>query len=543
MRLQNRYEIIQELGEGGFGKAFIAEDTQMPSHRKCVIKQLKPISNNPNIYQIIQERFNQEAIILEKLGTENKQIPSLYAYFEEDNLFYLVQEYVEGVTLTNLVQQKGVLSESEVRDFLLKVLPVFDFIHSQGIIHRDTKPDNLILRLQDQLPVLIDFGAVKETMATIVSNSGTPTSSIIIGSPGFMPSEQSIGRPVFATDIYALGLTAIFLLTRKYPSELSTNQITGEIQWLEYCKTPVTAHFAAILNKAIASHHKDRYLKAKEMLDALQGKPISNPPPPVPNPTPPQPTTPSYPQPTVVSNSPQQVTPNYPQQISSAYPQQTIPVYPQNKVMDNQNNRIIDHSNRSKDWHKGLIIGSFVGLLMMFGIVLIASFSSFSPLTSNKNEDNNNKPSNSNQNTTELSRQIDSNNNQDPSQNSSQNPSTYQNQRSVTTPNYLPSSIGWLRLGAVNNTSEIISTGEPLIATIQPVSIAPLLVPSIGDEVTVITGVNLRANFPQPPNYKLPQKLSSLTPGQKLIILRVEPFIDHTVSSNYAVVWAEVGLP
>jgi serine/threonine-protein kinase len=383
--LQNRYSIIKELGEGGFGKAFLAEDTQMPSHRKCVIKQLKPISDNPNIYKLIQERFNQEAIILEKLGTENKQIPSLFAYFQEDNLFYLVQEYIEGITLTDLVQQKGILPEAEVRKILLNVLPVFDFIHSERIIHRDIKPDNLILRDKDQLPVLIDFGAVKETMGTIVTTSGTPTSSIIIGSPGFMPSEQSIGRPVYATDIYALGLTAIFLLTGKLPHELTTNQATGEIQWLEFCQTPITADLASILNKAIAPHYKDRYLKAKYMLEALKGQSTITIPPPT---TAANPTT-NYPPPTTE--------PNYFQPTTSNYLQETKLSQGPNIITNGQENKIPDNSQGLNKWQKALTIGTIMGLFMMIAVIVSNSLVDFSSLTSKNNSSNNNSRDNSSQ--------------------------------------------------------------------------------------------------------------------------------------------------
>jgi serine/threonine-protein kinase len=369
--LQNRYRIIKELGEGGFGKTFLAEDTQMPSLRKCVIKQLKPISHNPNIYQLIKDRFRQEAIILEKLGSQNSQIPSLYAYCEEDNIFYLVQEYVEGVTLTNLVQQKGVLSELEVREFLVKILPVFDFVHYQGIIHRDTKPDNLILRHCDQLPILIDFGAVKETMGTMVTNSGTPTSSIIIGSPGFMPSEQSIGRPVYATDIYALGLTAIFLLTGKSPKELGTNQETGEIQWQQYCPN-LSPNLSIILNKAIAPNYQNRYLKAKEMLNALQIE-----------------VTPTIPlrETEVLQSSPD--LPNLNPTINlnpnpNPNPSQNQTLLPTVAVNPHINNNT--PSQGLKEWQKALIIGGIIGLSLMGTILLIVIVPNY--VVRNENQNN-----------------------------------------------------------------------------------------------------------------------------------------------------------
>ncbi|MGL4503287.1 MAG: protein kinase domain-containing protein, partial [Planktothrix sp.] len=136
------------------------------------------------------------------------------------------------------------------------------------IVHRDIKPDNIILKNSDGIPVLIDFGAVKETMGTVMNSSGNGTSSIVIGTPGFMPSEQAAGRPVYSSDLYSLGLTAIFLLTEKWPQELQTNHDTGEIVWRQYAPR-ISPSLATILDKAIMSHPRDRFHSAREMLDAL----------------------------------------------------------------------------------------------------------------------------------------------------------------------------------------------------------------------------------------------------------------------------------
>ena len=136
----------------------------MPSHRKCVVKQLKPINDQPQTHQLVQERFQREAAILEQLGESHDQIPRLYAYFSEAEQFYLVEEWVEGPTLTETLQRSGPLNEPTVQQLLINLLPVLDYIHHKRIVHRDIKPDNIILRRRDNQPVLIDFGAVKETM-------------------------------------------------------------------------------------------------------------------------------------------------------------------------------------------------------------------------------------------------------------------------------------------------------------------------------------------------------------------------------------------
>src|SRR6266496_71152 len=176
--LNNRYRILQILGSGGCGKTFLAEDTHMPSGRRCVIKQLKPATTNPAAYRIIQERFQREAAILETLGWTNDQIPTLYASFTEATEFYLVQDWIAGKNLMQRVQDEGTLSEIEVKRLLVNLLPVLDYIHSQGIIHRDIKPENIMLREHDGKPVLIDFGAVKEVVATVVESDRTPSSTI-----------------------------------------------------------------------------------------------------------------------------------------------------------------------------------------------------------------------------------------------------------------------------------------------------------------------------------------------------------------------------
>ena len=268
MLLNNRYRIVQTLGGGGFGKTFLAEDTQMPSRRLCVIKQLRPIQDNQQVYQLVRERFGREAAILEELGDGSSQIPRLYAYFSENGQFYLVQEYIEAKTLTQMLQEQGLMDENSVKHILISILPVLDYIHSKGIVHRDIKPENILIDVNAQ-PILIDFGAVKETLGTIMTPSGNATKSIVIGTPGFMATEQSVGRPMFASDIYSLGLTAIYLLTGKMPQELITDPYTGKVLWRQYAPN-VKDNFADILDRAIGFDARERFKTASVMLQTLQ---------------------------------------------------------------------------------------------------------------------------------------------------------------------------------------------------------------------------------------------------------------------------------
>ncbi len=266
--LNNRYRILKTLGRGGFGETYLTEDTHMPSGRKCVLKQLKPIVKNPQTPLWMKERFQREAAILEELGQGNEQIPRLYAYFSEDDKFYLVQEWIEGSTLDQYWSQEGNLHRDEIRQILLQLLPVLDYVHSRRIIHRDIKPENIILRQGDNKPFLIDFGAVKEAIATEINEDSGSSFSASIGTPGYMASEQAAGRPIYSSDLYSLGLTMIFLLTGKAPNELETDPRSGEIIWLEHAPN-LDPELTAIIDKAIRFHPRDRFSTAGEMYDAL----------------------------------------------------------------------------------------------------------------------------------------------------------------------------------------------------------------------------------------------------------------------------------
>ncbi|WP_265263926.1 serine/threonine-protein kinase [Spirulina subsalsa] len=324
--LDNRYQIERTLGRGGFGETFLAKDTKMPSQPICVVKQLKPLIHQSQVYQLVQDRFQKEAAILEKLGKEHRQIPQLYAYFEQESQFYLVQEYIEGTPLNQLVKT----TEGEARQILLDLLPVLTYIHNQGIIHRDIKPDNIILRQSDQKPVLIDFGAVRETMGLDINSRGSTTSSIVIGTPGFMPSEQAAGRPIFSSDLYSLALTIVCLLTGKLPPDLTDPQ-TSEIVWRTYVPN-IDPHFANVLDRALQYLPRDRFKLASEMQQALQTV---------------SPTIPSSP-PTV---------PSIPPSIPSQSPTEVISSPP---------------SRQGAGWQSAVITGGIVGICAVLGFVLVS---------------------------------------------------------------------------------------------------------------------------------------------------------------------------
>ena len=266
-KLAGRYKIIKLLGSGGFGETYIAEDTLRPGNPQCVVKQLRPASNNPNLWKLGKRLFITEAETLERLGTHD-QIPQLLAYFEEGEEFYLVEELIGGHPLSQEMPLVVPLAEAKVIAILRDVLPILAFVHSQGVIHRDIKPDNMIRRNSDNKLVLIDFGAVKELSTQLTEVNEQTNLTVGIGTKGYTPSEQSAGNPKFNSDIYALGMIAVQALTAKHPSQLPENPDTGEILWED--KAEVSPELAAVLNKMIRSNFRDRYQSAKQVLEALQ---------------------------------------------------------------------------------------------------------------------------------------------------------------------------------------------------------------------------------------------------------------------------------
>jgi serine/threonine protein kinase len=263
-----RYRILRPLSMSNFSKTFLAEDTFMPSKRRCVVKQYAYSSADRNSEEMMVQRFNDEAATLERLAFQHDQIPDLYAHISEDGNLYLVQEYVDGETVAERVASRGVFEEVEVREILTSVLRVVQYIHAHSLIHRDIKPNNILIRKNDNKPVLIDFGAIKKIARTLVDPLGHASTSVRIGTLGYMAPEQAAGRPRFASDIYALGFTGIFMLTGKGPEELN-DLLTATVDWHQYAPN-VSAGFAEILDTAINWDFGDRFLEAVDMLKAIE---------------------------------------------------------------------------------------------------------------------------------------------------------------------------------------------------------------------------------------------------------------------------------
>ena len=265
----NHYQIIDNLGSGGFAKTYVAEDLEIPEHPFCVVKQLQPQFSDLDLLENAKQRFATEANVLQRLGN-HPQIPSLLAHFTENEQFYLIQEFIAGEDLTQAVQRQ-LFTEIETINLLEQVLKILCFVHQQGVIHRDIKLSNLMRRLEDGKIFLIDFGAVKEIPTLFIDQQHTIYTQVI-GTPGYMPLEQTQGKPIYSSDLYALGVTAIYALTGKPLAKVIPHCNTKQ-QPDNLNSVSELAHLSplltAILGKMVAYESSHRYQSAQEVLEDL----------------------------------------------------------------------------------------------------------------------------------------------------------------------------------------------------------------------------------------------------------------------------------
>jgi serine/threonine protein kinase len=265
--LAGKFKLLHQLARGGFGEAWLVEDIAGTSPIACVVKKFSFQHPDANILDNIRRRFEQEARALERLGKDHNQIPSLHTFETQGDEGYFVQEYIEGPNLAEYVRDNGPMPEQEVLAFLDSVLEVLSYVHNNKVIHRDIKPANIILRKADRKPVLIDFGALKEVATTVLDQFGHASTTLPIGTPGFMPVEQAQGMPRLSTDIYALGFTALYLLSGKFPIDLM-NIATGEVDWSQL-DSVLSLELRTILMTAIAQMPDNRFNTARLMHDEI----------------------------------------------------------------------------------------------------------------------------------------------------------------------------------------------------------------------------------------------------------------------------------
>ena len=316
--LRGHYLPQSVLGKGGFGTAFLAIDIDSPTRSQCVVKLFQPpVTLSDSQMDTALTLFAREAQVLERLGRQHPQIPNLYAYFplpvtnpltnKSEELFYLVQEFIDGEDLEKVRDRQGQLSEPEVTNILKEILGVLDFVHTQGAIHRDVKPSN-IMQGKDGRLSLLDFGAVKEVTTPNTAQRGPTT----ICSPEYAPPEQIMSGQVNATsDLYALAATCVVLLTNKESNELRDS---ASNTWNWHPHAQVSPELERILDRMLLAKPSDRFPSAKAVLEALDSPPTAvsppmppiKPPPPVATATPPPPVPGSPPatsQPTILPPS------------------------------------------------------------------------------------------------------------------------------------------------------------------------------------------------------------------------------------------------
>ena len=257
--LGDRYRLYRPLGGGHTSRTFLGLDTQTIINPRCLVKEFKAPAD--------PEIFRQELARLAAM-CQHPQLPQLLAYFEREQRFYLVQEFIDGPNLLQLLATAGAWDEPQIRQLLLDLLPLLQVLHSQQIMHRDIKPQNLIRRSADDALMLVDFGAAKHATQSALARTGT-----VIGSAEYAAPEQLMGKATFASDLYSVGVTCIHLLTGLPPFELF-NSSSGTWMWHSVAG-PVSPQLVQVLDTLLQGSASQRYGSASEVMVALGMAPLS----------------------------------------------------------------------------------------------------------------------------------------------------------------------------------------------------------------------------------------------------------------------------
>ncbi|AUT03910.1 serine/threonine protein kinase [Nostoc sp. CENA543] len=392
-RLRDRYIIREMLGQGGFGRTYIAEDTGR-FNEKVALKEFIPSVQGTGALNKAVELFQREAVTLYQL--QHPQIPRFWEAFQENSRLFLVEDFIEGRTYESLLNERlrqgGRFSETEVLKLFQDLLPVLSYLHRQGVIHRDISPDNIIFSTKTGLPVLIDMGAVKQVTFNVATNLQTiPTpGGTSIGKVGYAPDEQiRLGMVSPSSDLYALAVTAIVLMTGKQPQQL-LDQYTLTWKWDR--EITVSSLMSQALNRMLAPRGDYRFQTADEVISFLNLGQVNNysgnftpnyqnPGYSTPNPSGNPPANyqnPGYSTPNPSGNPP----PNY------QNPDYSTPIYSANSTSDPANNsgcgRIFDESipvpQEIKGWNWGaFLLGVFwsIGNKVWIGLLCFVPYVGF----------------------------------------------------------------------------------------------------------------------------------------------------------------------
>ncbi len=276
---RNRFEIIRKIGSGGYGTVYLARDYAVLRGGLCVIKQIRYEATarktdsekilaaiNPTLVETRikaknQRRFRKEARIMARLGRHH-QLPCLLDHFSQNGLFYLVQEYIPGETLKQEFNKTGPKTEAEVAAFLREMIPVVRYLHARNLLHLDIKPTNLMRRSRDQKVVLVDFGAVRR-----YSKDDSMVLRGCAATIGYAPAEQLSGHPTPASDLYAIGVTCLYLLTGFSPMDLAASAKGQDLRWQDTIQ--VSAAFHQILERLLAPSAENRFQSVNELENAM----------------------------------------------------------------------------------------------------------------------------------------------------------------------------------------------------------------------------------------------------------------------------------
>ncbi|MBW4700063.1 MAG: serine/threonine protein kinase [Aphanocapsa lilacina HA4352-LM1] len=244
----NRYERVDTLAQGGMSTTYLVFN-----HQTDRLAVLKEIDADLSRKAKARELFLREAQVL--AGLDHGGIPRFYDYFSTDERHYLVMEMIHGLTL----EQVQPRSAAQAAGWMIETCQVLGYLHSlqPPVIHRDIKPANLILRYNPREVVLIDYGAVK----LAGGRQGTR-----IATPGYSPPEQGRGRPCLQSDIYGVGMTLVFLLTRQFPGRFYHPR---ERRLVGLEEAGIEAPLAAVIAKATAYHPQERHRDSQELAHAL----------------------------------------------------------------------------------------------------------------------------------------------------------------------------------------------------------------------------------------------------------------------------------
>ena len=263
-KINDRYEIIKTIGEGGMANVYLANDTILD--RKVAIKVLRgDLSNDEKFIR----RFKREALSVSNLSHPN--IVEVYDVGEEDGNYYIVMEYIEGKTLKQLLQKRGALTLNEVIDIMTQLTDGLAHAHEAYIIHRDIKPQNIMIE-DNGLVKITDFGIAMALNSTQLTQTNS-----VMGSVHYLPPEQANGKgSTVKSDIYSLGILMYELLTGSVPFkgdtavEIALKHMKEKIPSIRKQNPTIPQSVENIVLKATAKNPKNRYDNVRDMYKDLQ---------------------------------------------------------------------------------------------------------------------------------------------------------------------------------------------------------------------------------------------------------------------------------